>query len=93
MDDDVRAFAGFQRAYPVLQPDSAGAQFFFLANEGGRYLGDPSTIGPSAGTYVVFGQATEGLDVLAKIASLESSPGSSTPATPVTVESVRISAS
>lgn len=71
-------------------PDSASAQFFFLANEGGRYLGDPAAIGPSAGTYVVFGQTTEGLDVLEAIAALEASPGASVPATEVTVESVRI---
>ena len=46
-------------------PDSASAQFFFLGNESGRYLGDPSQ--PGAGTYRVFGHTTEGTDVLAKI--------------------------
>jgi peptidyl-prolyl cis-trans isomerase B (cyclophilin B) len=72
-------------------PDSAGAQFFFLSNEGGRYLGDASAIGPSAGSYVVFGQTTEGLDVLQAISSLEVAPGAGVPSTPVTIESVRIS--
>ena len=45
-------------------PDSGSAQFFLLANEGGRYLGDPESLGSGAGTYVVFGRTTEGLDVL-----------------------------
>lgn len=71
-------------------PNSAGGQFFFLANEGGAYLGDPNAIGPSAGQYAVFGTVTEGLDVLEAIAALESSPGSSTPSKQVTIESVTI---
>lgn len=70
------------------QPDSASAQFFFLANEGGRYLADTAAIGPSAGTYAVFGKATEGLDVLQAIAALDS--GSSTPSKPVTIDKVTI---
>lgn len=71
-------------------PNSASAQFFFLATEGGRYLGDASAIGPSAGTYVVFGQTTEGLDVLEAITALEAAPGASVPSREVTLESVRI---
>ncbi|MFN8016975.1 MAG: peptidylprolyl isomerase [Acidimicrobiales bacterium] len=70
------------------QPNSGSAQFFFLANEGGRYLGDQQAIGPSAGSYAVFGQATSGLDVLEKIAALDD--GSSAPSKQVTIESVTI---
>lgn len=70
------------------QPNSASAQFFFLANEGGRYLADSGQIGPSAGSYVVFGKATEGLDVLQKIAALDD--GSGKPSKPVTIESVTV---
>lgn len=68
------------------QPDSAGAQFFFLAGEGGRYLGDPSQ--PGAGSYRVFGKVTSGLDVLEKIAALDN--GDSTPREDVRIESVTI---
>lgn len=74
-------------------PDSGGGQFFFLSREAGSYLGDPSAIGASAGSYVVFGHTTEGLDVLQAISDLESVPGSSTPSRPVTIESVTISES
>ena len=70
------------------EPNSAGSQFFFLANEGGRYLGDTAQLGPSAGTYVPFGKVTKGLDVLQKIAALDD--GSSAPSKPVTITSVRI---
>ena len=72
-------------------PNSGSAQFFFLANEGGRYLGDSSAIGPSAGSYTVFGKATEGADVLKAIAKLDD--GTSAPSKPVTIESVTIKAS
>ncbi|HEX2577302.1 MAG TPA: peptidylprolyl isomerase [Aquihabitans sp.] len=71
-------------------PNSASGQFFFLANEGGRYLADPS-LGASAGSYVAFGTATEGLDVLEAIAALDD--GSGTPSKQVTIESVEISES
>ena len=54
-------------------PDSAGGQFFFVCQAKGSYLGDPAAIGDSAGAYAVFGQATEGLDVLQAISDLESS--------------------
>ena len=40
-------------------PDSGSAQFFLLANEGGRYLGDPESLGSGAGTYVNFLGADE----------------------------------
>jgi cyclophilin family peptidyl-prolyl cis-trans isomerase len=69
-------------------PGTAGGQFFFLANDGGSYLGDQSAIGESAGTYAVFGKVTEGLDVLQKIAALDD--GSGAPSQPVTIESVTI---
>jgi len=75
------------------QPDSASAQFFFLANEGGSYLGDEAAIGPSAGSYTVFGHVTEGLDVLGEIAALDDATGSGAPSEPVMIESVRITES
>jgi cyclophilin family peptidyl-prolyl cis-trans isomerase len=69
-------------------PDSGGGQFFFLANENGRYLGDAAQLGPSAGTYVVFGRTTKGLDVLKAIAALDD--GSGAPSRKVTVTKVTI---
>lgn len=72
-------------------PDSGGGQFFFLANEGGSYLGDPAQLGPSAGAYTVFGKVTEGLDVLVAISQLDS--GASTPSKPVGIETVTITES
>ncbi len=69
-------------------PNSGSSQFFFLANEGGRYLGDESAIGASAGTYAVFGTVTEGLEVLAEIANLDDGMGA--PSQQVTVEKVTI---
>jgi len=42
---------------------------------------------------VVFGRTTQGLDVLQSISDLGSVPGSSTPARPVTIESVTITES
>jgi cyclophilin family peptidyl-prolyl cis-trans isomerase len=71
------------------EPDSASAQFFFLANEGGAYLGDEASLGDAAGSYVVFGRTTEGLDVLEKIANLDD--GSGSPSQPVSIVKVTIS--
>jgi peptidyl-prolyl cis-trans isomerase B (cyclophilin B) len=70
-------------------PDSASGQFFFLASENGRYLGDPDALGEAAGSYVKFGQVTEGLDVLEAIVALDD--GRSSPTRPVTVDAVTIS--
>ena len=75
----------------TADPNSASGQFFFLANEGGRYLGDQAQLGESAGSYVPFAKVTEGLDVLVKIAELDN--GSSTPSKPVTIEKVTITES
>ena len=71
-------------------PDSASAQFFFLANEGGSYLGD-AQLGDAAGSYVVFGRTTEGIDVLEKIANLDD--GSGAPTQPVSITKVTITES
>jgi cyclophilin family peptidyl-prolyl cis-trans isomerase len=70
-------------------PDSASGQFFFLAVENGRYLGDPTPSAKRPGSYVKFGQVTEGLDVLEAIVALDD--GRSAPRGQVTVESVTIS--
>ena len=72
-------------------PNSGGGQFFLLANEGGRYLGDPQQLGPDAGSYVVFGKTTAGLDVLAKIAALDN--GNSAPSKKVAITKVTITES
>ncbi|WP_421118286.1 peptidylprolyl isomerase [Aquihabitans daechungensis] len=74
-------------------PGTAGSQFFFVSQEAGSYLGDPAKIGPSAGLYAVFGQTTEGLDVLQAISDLEDPANPGTPSKPVTIESVEISES
>jgi cyclophilin family peptidyl-prolyl cis-trans isomerase len=76
------------------EPNSASAQFFALSGEGGRYLGDAGQIGPSAGTYVVFGKVTEGLDVLKAITDLQGgidqTTGLGVPSRDITVEKVTI---
>lgn len=69
-------------------PNTGGGQFFFLANEGGSYLGDPAAIGDSAGAYTVFGKVTEGLDVLQAIAALDT--GASTPSKDARIVKVTI---
>lgn len=70
-------------------PNSASGQFFFLATDGGRYLGDPASLGSSAGSYAVFGKVTEGLDVLERIARLDD--GTGVPSKAVSIERVTIS--
>ena len=72
-------------------PNSASGQFFFLASEGGSYLGDKASLGADAGSYAVFGNVTKGLDVLKKIAALDN--GSSTPSKPVSIKTVTITES
>ena len=72
-------------------PDSASGQFFFLANDGARYLGDPDQIGKDAGSYVVFGKVTKGLEVLQAIAALDD--GSGVPSEKVTIEKVTVAES
>jgi len=67
-------------------PNSAGAQFFFIVTDKGL-----DTL-ESAGTYVPFGQVTEGLDVLAEILALAGTDGD-TPTEDVVLESVEISES
>ena len=71
-------------------PDSAGAQFFFSVTDAVSAL-------DSQGTYVVFGEVTEGLDVLEQIlASHEDQPDNplgGAPEPEVTVESVTITES
>jgi peptidyl-prolyl cis-trans isomerase B (cyclophilin B) len=61
-------------------PDSAGGQFFFVARNA-DYLGEQ-------GSYVIFGNVTEGLDVLEGIADLDDGQGK--PTEPVKIESVVI---
>lgn len=72
-------------------PNSASGQFFLLANEGGRYLGDTAQLGPDAGSYAVFGKVTEGLDVLEAIAALDD--GTQVPSKAVSITKVTITES
>ncbi|HWH35558.1 MAG TPA: peptidylprolyl isomerase [Acidimicrobiales bacterium] len=68
-------------------PNSAGAQYFFVAGPAASAL-------DSQGTYVTFGQVTEGLEVVQQILSMhQEDPNSQlggAPDPPVTVESVEI---
>lgn len=68
-------------------PDSASAQFFFVAGEGASAL-------DSQGTYVVFGETTEGIDVVEGIlASHEDDPSNPLGGAPnptVTIKSITI---
>jgi cyclophilin family peptidyl-prolyl cis-trans isomerase len=68
-------------------PDGAGAQFFFSVDENVTQL-------DSQGTYVTFGNVTEGLDVLQTIMGLHQADPQSqmggAPSRPVTIESVTI---
>jgi cyclophilin family peptidyl-prolyl cis-trans isomerase len=76
------------------QPDSASGQFFVLSGEGGRYLGDKDQIGPTAGTFVVFGKVTDGLDVVKQITDLQGgidqTTGLGVPGKDITIDKVTI---
>lgn len=72
-------------------PNSAAGQFFLLANDGGRYLGDAAQVGPGAGSYAVFGKVTKGLDVLVKISKLDD--GNQVPSKDVKIKTVKITES
>ena len=63
-------------------PDSAGGQWFFTVNDAAAAL-------DAQGTYVVFGQVTEGLDVLEGVLALAGSDGD-TPTEDVVLETVEI---
>ncbi len=68
-------------------PDSAGAQFFFVAGEGASSL-------DGQGTYVVFGDVTEGLDVVEGILASHvddpTNPLGGAPDPTVTINSITI---
>ena len=72
-------------------PDSAGGQFFLLANDGAKYLADPAQAGSGAGTYVAFGSVAKGSDVLQRIAALDRGDG--VPTTTPKIKTVTISES
>jgi cyclophilin family peptidyl-prolyl cis-trans isomerase len=67
-------------------PDSAGGQWFITVTDGGKDVLD------SYGTYVVFGNVTEGLDIAADILALAGSDGD-TPTEAVAVQSIEITES
>ena len=64
-------------------PNSAGGQWFFVVNDAAAAL-------DAQGTYVVFGQVTEGLDVLEEILALAGGPDGQTPTEEVVLETVEI---
>ena len=66
-------------------PNSAGGQWFFTVNDAAAAL-------DAQGTYVVFGQVTEGLDVLEDVLALAGSDGD-TPTEDVVLETVEITES
>jgi cyclophilin family peptidyl-prolyl cis-trans isomerase len=63
-------------------PNSAGGQWFFVVNDAAAAL-------DAQGTYVVFGQVTEGLDVLEGVLALAGADGQ-TPTEDVILETVEI---
>ncbi len=68
------------------QPDSAGAQWFVT-------VGDNASSLDALGTYVVFGEVTEGLDVAQAMLALATSPTDDTPTEQITVQRVEITES
>jgi cyclophilin family peptidyl-prolyl cis-trans isomerase len=66
----------------TAEPNSAGGQWFFVTGPNGSNL-------DAQGTYVVFGEVTEGLDVAQAILAL-SGPDGQTPTREVTLETVEI---
>lgn len=69
------------------QPNSAGAQFFFVAGPAAKSL-------EAQGTYVVFGQVVEGLDIVKQILASHvadpTNPLGGAPGEPVIIEKVTI---
>ena len=64
-------------------PNSAGGQWFFVVNDAAAAL-------DAQGTYVVFGQVTEGLDVLEGVLALAGGADGQTPTEDVILETVEI---
>jgi cyclophilin family peptidyl-prolyl cis-trans isomerase len=65
------------------QPNSAGAQWFVT-------VGERSSSLDQLGTYVVFGEVTEGLDVAQAMLALATAPDDDTPSEQITVQRVEI---
>jgi len=73
----------------TARPNSIGSQFYIVHPEkGAHFLDHPEGGGPAEG-YSVFGQVSEGLDVVDKIATTPTAPGDK-PLQPMTIESVTI---
>lgn len=66
----------------TAQPDSAGGQWFFTVTDAASAL-------DAQGTYVVFGQVTEGLEVLEEVLAF-AEPGTDTPSEDVVLETVEV---
>ena len=64
-------------------PNSAGGQWFFVVNDAAAAL-------DAQGTYVVFGEVTEGLDVLEGVLALAGGADGQTPTEDVILETVEI---
>jgi cyclophilin family peptidyl-prolyl cis-trans isomerase len=69
----------------TAQPNSAGGQWFFTVNDAAAAL-------DGQGTYVVFGEVTEGLDITEQMLALAPANGD-TPTETITVERVEITQS
>jgi len=69
-------------------PDTNGSQFFIIPNDiGASSLRDP---GRGEALYSLFGQVTDGMDVVTRINMVETDPATEKPITPVTITSVTI---
>ncbi len=84
-EDGFTYTAGLLAMARTQAPNSAGGQWFFTVNDAAAAL-------DAQGTYVVFGQVTEGLDVLEDVLALAGSDGD-TPTEDVVLETVEITES
>ncbi len=81
-DDGFTYTAGQLAMARTAAPNSSGGQWFFTVNDAAAAL-------DAQGTYVVFGQVTEGLDVLEDVLALAGDDGD-TPTEDVVLETVEI---
>lgn len=82
--DDVYPAGTLAMARQGNNGESMGSQFFLV-------FADVPLPSDSAGGYTVFGQITEGLDILQQVGTAGTVPGSEQPALPVTIEGATVS--
>ncbi|MEE6281106.1 peptidylprolyl isomerase [Georgenia sunbinii] len=83
-EDDVYPPGTLAMARQGNNGESMGSQFFLV-------FASVPLPADQAGGYTVFGQVTEGLDILQQVGSAGTVPGSEQPTLPVTIEGVTIS--